>query len=1103
MTFSVACSAPLGFARALLCALLLGLGCVMPPLSLAQQVLWADAPLSQAARQHPVAKGLGRYRAVAFQLINLQQALRPAPTAGIARARGGADVVISLPLPDGTSGRFRIAAVPVLPSALAARYPEIATYTGQGLDDVTATARLDLTPAGFHAQILSLAGTTYIDPAGPGSAAHLVFDRTALPGQPTVCYVTAPALAATQMRGRPKWLTSGEKLRTYQLAVACTGEYTQANGGTRAGALAAIVTSINRVSGIYERELAIRLTLVPKEDSIIYLNPATDPYTNQVDDNTLNTNQRTIDQRIGEANYDVGHLFTTNGGGLALLGVVCLNGDKAKGITGLSTPTGDAFDVDFVAHEIGHQFGANHTFNGNTGNCSGANREAQTAYEPGSGSTIMAYAGICAPQNLQPNSDPYFHTISLEEIIAYTSQGTGNSCASVTSTGNHAPTANAGIRYLIPVNTPFTLTGAGTDPDGDALTYSWEQFNLGQDGFPDLPSGDAPIFRSFLPTSSPARTFPRLPDILANQHTIGELLPSYERQLVFRLTVRDNRASGGGIATDTVTIPVIGTAGPFKITEPSGAQVWLAGSPQFIRWDVANTNLAPILTTTVNIRLSTDGGQTFPVVLAANTPNDGQQTITLPAATKATTTARIKVEAVGNVYFDISDESLTIQVPSGPTFSLSQTENAPTELYLCPGTTGQASLTVSPLNGFSGTVNLAATQLPPGVTVSFYPAQLTTPGTSVVTLNTPLTLESGNYSVTIEATSGTQKRVYVLRFSVRQAVTAAPTLRTPRTSPQGTLPLFAWSGVPRAQSYELQVANNPEFTNPELSLSLPDTAYVPQNPLAEQTTYYWRVRGVGTECGPGPYSAVASFKTGTMACVSYASLDVPKPMPATGAASITSVIRVSTDELIADVNVRDLRISYPNLGDLTVELTAPSGRTVLLTEAPCPGSANLHASFDDQATSAINCPLNTGQTVRPSTLLARLQGQPAQGDWTLTIQAPQAQEGNALLAWTLELCTVQGSGTNPLSTTDPLAGAALFPNPAPGDFYLQLENTWAGTLQVHIRDALGRQVYATRLSKTANPLLFPFHLPQLTAGLYFVQVQAPDGKTTTLRLLKL
>ncbi len=1085
----------------MLCALLLVLLWGMPSLALAQRVLWADAPHSTATK-HAVPKGLGRYRAVTFQLATLRETLRPVSTAA-QRASRETEVVISLPLPDGTSGRFRLTTVPVLPAPLAARYPQIATYTGQGLDDVTATARLDLTPAGFHAQVLSASGTIYIDPAAPGSATHLVFHRTALSGMPATCYTAAPLLAALQPRRQTKLLTFGEQLRTYQIAVACTGEYTQVKGGSRAAALAAIVTSINRVSGIYERELAIRLTLVPKEDSIIYLDPATDPYTNQTDDNTLNANQRTIDKRIGEANYDIGHLFSTDGGGLALLGVVCVNGEKAKGITGLSNPTGDAFDVDFVAHEIGHQFGASHTFNGNTGNCSGGNREAQTAYEPGSGSTIMAYAGICAPQNLQPNSDAYFHTSSLEEIINYTAIGAGNTCAVVTNTGNHAPSANAGPRYLIPTNTPFILTGSGSDADGDALTYSWEQFNLGPDGFPDSPSGDAPIFRSFLPTSSPARTFPRLTDILANQHTIGELLPSYGRKLVFRLTVRDNRASGGGVATDTVTIPVIGTAGPFRIKEPSGAQIWLAGSPQLIRWDVANTDQAPINTATVNIRLSTDGGLTFPVVLAANTPNDGHETITLPTSTKATATARIKVEAVGNVYFDISDESLTIQVPAGPAFSISQAEEAPATLELCPGTTGQASLTVSSLNGFSDAVTLTASQLPPGVTVSFSNSVVPPTGTTVVTLNTPSTLSSGTYSVTIEASSGAQTRAYVLRFTIRRAVVSAPLLRTPRTSPQGTLPLFAWSRAPRSQRYELQVATSPDFATPELTSTSSDTIYLLKTPLQAQTTYYWRVRGIGTECGPGPFSTAASFQTGTMDCASYASLDVPKRMPTAGAVSTTSVIRVSTDELITDVNVRDLRVSYPNLGDLTVELTAPSGRKVVLMEGPCPGSADLHASFDDQAASTINCPLNTGQTVLPTTLLARLQGQPAKGDWTLTVLAPQAQEGNALLGWRLELCTLRGTGTTALSTTDPLAGAALFPNPAPGEFYLQFENAWAGTLQVRIMDAIGREVHATSFNKTANPLTSPFTLPQLAAGLYFVQIQAPDGRSATLRLVKL
>lgn len=578
---------------------------------------------------------------------------------------------LDVPMPDGSTAKFLIQQYSMMEPGLAAKFPEIKTFLGKGVTDPYANIRLDYTYQGFHATVVSpITGTFSIDPYANQSQEYYIsyFKKDLANIHQFTCEVIGEE-DNTITGGDKDFLPNGTQLRVYRTAVAATGEYTAYHGGTVAGGQSAIVSTINRVNQVYEVDFAVRLVLVANNDVLVYTNAGTDPFSNSDASALITQSQTTINSQIGAANYDVGHTVSTGGGGLANLGVVCNNGSKAQGITGSPAPTGDPFWIDYVAHELGHQFNSNHTFNATTGNCSG-NRSTNNAYEPGSGSTVMAYAGICGgSDNIQNNSNAYFHARSYERIRFHIT-GSANTCAAKTNTSNAVPTVDAGQGgKTAPILTPFKLTAVGLDADGDKITYCWEQYDLGSaislNTTPTAGHGTVPLFRSFSPDTSATRYFPRLQQVITGVNNNREKLPALTREMNFRVTVRDNKPNGGAAVIDSVKYFFTANAGPFVVTSPSLAtDVWTAGTTQIVTWDVANTNVAPVNCTKVNIRLSIDGGYTYPYLLAANVDNNGSHNVYVPGMSMKYTMARVMVESVGNIFYNISGKNFTIN-PGG------------------------------------------------------------------------------------------------------------------------------------------------------------------------------------------------------------------------------------------------------------------------------------------------------------------------------------------------------------------------------------------------------------------------------------------------------
>ncbi len=581
--------------------------------------------------------------------------------------------VITLPLPDGNDIRVRVTETQTLAPELANKFPDIKTFKLQGLDDQQGLiGRMDISQRGVYISVRTVTGKKlFIEPNTATRITTTTFDLNKDKPKYTSSWTENSSrsykgtlscqspnhddsyLLQTQNKTSLAYKTtntpnSSEKdLIIYRIAISATQSYVDAKGGTRSSAMRAIASTINRINQVYERDAGIRLEIVANNQRLIA--PDSAPFSGSLD-NMIAQNQLLVDREIGSQHYDVGHLFTARGGGLAYVHSACRAGVKARAASGNLSVGSERYSLEFVAHEIGHQFGATHTFNSNEGLCTSSNRHSSTAYEPGSGSTIMSYIGICGADNIQNHADAMFHIGSVQQILQHKSIHYAKGCGVPVSAENNVPEVNAGSDYIIPVNTPFELSGTASDVDKDHLLFSWQQVDAGIASNVGVDKGNNALFRTYLPTTSKDRRFPRRNVGNRKGKIVGETLPQTNRLLHFKFVAQD---SSGATVSDDMVITVVADGGAFSV-QPIPTASFIRGESLTVQWEVADTDLPPISCAAVDITLSVDKGLNFDYSLVKAVPNSGNEEVTLPDIDFDQRDIRIKLSCSDNVFFAIS-----------------------------------------------------------------------------------------------------------------------------------------------------------------------------------------------------------------------------------------------------------------------------------------------------------------------------------------------------------------------------------------------------------------------------------------------------------------
>jgi hypothetical protein len=989
--------------------------------------------------------------------------------------------IISLPNADGQIEQFEVTEASNFEPALQAQFPEIRAFSGKGITDKYATLKLSISPQGVQTIVFRTGQENeFIEPYSADHTVYTVF-RKKQRALPWKCSTPEQKLAADIDKQLPDVAArSTGDAKTLRLAQSVTAEYSNYFGATSASQVALVLAAVNatltRSNGVYEKDLAIHLNLVAASTNVFYYNASTDPYSaaSSGAGGAWNSElQNTLTSVIGAANYDIGHLFGASGGGgnAGCIGCICVDNQKGSGFTSPADniPQGDNFDVDYVVHEVGHQLGANHTF-------SMSNEGTGVNVEPGSGITIMGYAGITS-QDLAPHSIDIFNAASIAQIQSNLS---GKTCPVTTSlSGNNAtPVVNAGGNFTIPISTPFALTGSATDANaGDVLTYTWEQndnASSSQTGASSVASptkASGPNWISYVPNTSPTRYFPKMATILAGGLVSGplpggdasantEALSSVSRTLRFRLTVRDN-APYSSTAPVTIgqtnfadmTLTVTNSSGPFSVTAPNTALSWAGNSSQNITWNVANTTASPVSCANVKISLSTDGGTTFNTLLAS-TPNDGSQAVTIPNT--PTTTARIKVESVGNIFFDISNTNFTITSGSS-----------------C---VSPAGLTASAITATSATVGWTAVSGAVSYKVDYKPASSATwinAAAATTATSFGLTgLTAGTaYDYRVRTNCASDSSAYsVAQFTTTASVTCSAPTGLTSSALTTTGATIGWTAVSGALSYDVAYKASSSATWINSATGTTATT-INLSGLTASTTYDWRVR---TNCsdGNGPY-ATAQFTTSTPPTCAN-TLDNATNGTISGAATIP--FNTDVTGLISPTgDIDNYKFVITTSGTITITLgTLPGDYDLRLLN-----SAGTQITISQAGGTSSE---SISRTVNPGTYYAQVFGYNGANS-TTSCYTLRVQLGTATRA------------TDPAISDVPKL--VVFPNPANNVVNVNLSGL-KGKSEVSMFDVNGRVV----LRREVNAVNTQLDISALPAGVYIMRIKNGVKEVNMTKIIK-